>query len=78
MASLYQIRQFVTDVPGQSPLDALSDPPEGAVASLEWSREQARAVGNTDESLGPDVEFAHRDRLFNENDTRSQGHKQLA
>lgn len=78
MASLYQIRQFVTDQPGHSPLDALSDPPQGAVDSLEWSRQQAREVGNTDQSLGPDIEFANRDYIFNQNDTRSIGHQQLA
>ena len=77
MASLLQTTQFWNE-PGRTYLDALADPPQGAVDALEWSKEQAQERGDTDPDNGLKVNYRHGDDYKDAADTRAMSHQQFA
>lgn len=77
MSSLLQRGQFINE-PGRYYIDALADPPDGAVEALEWSKEQAQEVGDTDTSNNRPWEYRHTDYYKDQYDTQQMSHQQFA
>lgn len=72
MANLFQKGQFINE-PGRTYLDALANPPQGAVDALDWSIAEAQEIG-TDVG-NPDVTevTTYTDRFRENSDNQAMG-----
>jgi len=72
MATLHQSGQFINE-PGQYFLDALADPPAGAVSALAASVTAAQEVGDVIADNNVTWKYTHADSFKDAMDEKSMG-----